>query len=60
MEETFNLSSDRLLDDDDVFRKIIKYKIQSKYFPWQLSCSTRTDGQTEMTKLIVTIRNFAN
>jgi hypothetical protein len=27
---------------------------------WEPSCSMRTDRQTDMTKLIVAVRNFAN
>jgi len=27
---------------------------------WELSCSMRTDGQSDMTKLIVTLRNLAS
>jgi len=26
---------------------------------WEQNCCTRTDGQTDMTKLIVALRNFA-
>jgi hypothetical protein len=40
------------------FRKILKYKISPKFFQWEPSYSTQTDGQTkdrqtEKTKLIV-------
>jgi len=31
-----------------------------KIVQWELSCSMRTDGRTEMTKLFVTFRNFAD
>jgi len=39
------------------FRKILKYKISVQWGP---SCSMRTDGQTDMTKLMDAFRNFAN
>jgi len=32
----------------------------TKSIQWEPSCSMRTDRQTDMTKLIVAIRNFAN
>ena len=38
------------------FRILHKYKISGKSLQWQPSCSMRT----EMTKLIVAFRNFAN
>jgi hypothetical protein len=45
-------------------RKIIKYRILSKFVQWEPSCFMRTDGQTDrqtdMTKLVVTLRSFAN
>ena len=41
-------------------RKIIIYKISWKYVQWKQNCSTRRDGQTYMTKLILAFRNFAN
>jgi hypothetical protein len=46
------------------FRKILKYQISWKSVQWKQSCSMmingRTDGRTDMTKLIVAFRNFAN
>jgi hypothetical protein len=42
-----------------VFRKRLKYQILWKSVQWETSCSMRTDGQTDMTKLIVAFRNFA-
>ena len=42
------------------FRKIFKYQIWWKSVDWEPSCSIRTDGRTDMTKLIVAFRNFAN
>jgi len=41
------------------FRKVIKYKISLISIKWEPSCSMRTDGRTDMTKLIVVFRNFA-
>ena len=40
------------------FRKILKYQIRWKSVPWKPSCSTQTDGRTDMTKLVVDFRNF--
>jgi hypothetical protein len=42
------------------FHKILKYKISWKSFQWEPSCSMWTDRRTDMTKLIVAFRNFAN
>jgi hypothetical protein len=42
------------------FRKVLKYQISWKSVQWKPSCSMLTDGQTDMTKLTVTLRNFAN
>jgi hypothetical protein len=46
------------------FRKELKYKISSKSVQAEPSCSMRTDGRTDgrsdMTKLTVAFRNFAN
>jgi len=33
-------------------------KFHKKFFQCELSCSTRTDGQTDMTKIIVALFNF--
>jgi len=41
------------------FRKILAYQILWKSAPWRASCSVRTDGQSDMAKLVVTFRNFA-
>jgi hypothetical protein len=47
-----------------IFRKIFKYHISLKPVLWKPSCSMRTegrtDGQTDMAKLIITFRNIAN
>ena len=42
------------------FRKKIKYRISRKFLQWEAKCSMRTDGRTDMTKLTVAFRNFAN
>ena len=42
------------------YRKIIKCQISRKSVQWEPSCSMRTDGQTDMTKLTIALRNFAN
>jgi len=39
-------------------RKILKYQISLKFFRWEPSCSMKTDGLTDMTKLIVAFLNF--
>ena len=42
------------------FQKILKYQISRKSVQREPSCSMRTDGQTDMTKVIAAFRNFAN
>jgi hypothetical protein len=42
------------------FRKKLKHQISWKSVQWEPSCSMRTDGRTDMTKLTVAFRNFAN
>ena len=53
--KTWNLSTD--------LRKILKYWISWKSAQWEPSCcmraDRRTDGGTDMTKLIAVFRNFA-
>ena len=41
-------------------RKILKYIISRKSVGWESSCSTQTGRNTDMTKLIDCVRNFAN
>jgi hypothetical protein len=41
-------------------KKKSSYQIASKSVQWESSCSIRTDGQTDTTKLIVAFRNFTN
>jgi hypothetical protein len=41
------------------FPKILEYQIWWKSVQWETSCSIRTDGRTDMTKLIFAFRNFA-
>ena len=43
-----------------IFRKILKYQISWKFVQRDASCSMRTDWRTDMKKLIVAFRNFAN
>jgi len=40
--------------------ELLKYHISRKSVEWGVRCSIRTDGQTDMTKLIDAFRNFAN
>jgi len=40
------------------FRKILRYQFSRISVQWEPSCTTRTDGQTDIAKLIVTLRNF--
>jgi hypothetical protein len=42
------------------FSKNLKYQISWKSVKWEPSCFMRTDRRTDMTKLIVAFRNFAN
>ena len=41
-------------------RKMPKYEVSWKSFDWEPSCSMRTDGQTDMSVLIVALRNFGD
>ena len=41
------------------FRKILKYQISQKSVQWETSCSMRTDGWTDKTKLKVAFCNFS-
>jgi hypothetical protein len=40
-------------------RKILKYQISWKFSQWEPSCSMKTDGLTDITKLIVAFLNFS-
>jgi hypothetical protein len=42
------------------FQKILMYQILWKSVQWEPSCAMRTERRTDITKLIVTSRNFAN
>ena len=42
-----------------VVQNILKYQISWKFVQWEPSCSMRTDGQTDMTKLTVAFHNVA-
>jgi len=42
------------------FRKILKCQISWKSIQWEPSFSMRTNGRTDMTKIIVAFHNFAN
>jgi hypothetical protein len=42
------------------FRKRLTYKIYRKSVQWEPTCSMRTKRPTDMTKVIVAFRNFAN
>jgi len=42
------------------FRNVIRYQIEVKSVQWRSSCIMWTDRRTDMTKLMVAFRNFAN
>jgi len=42
------------------FLKILQYHISFKFFQWETSSAMWTDRRTDMRKLIVALRNFAN
>ena len=42
------------------FLKILKYQNSLISIQWEPRCSMRTDGRTDMRKLIVSFHNFAN
>jgi hypothetical protein len=42
------------------FRRSLKYEVSLKSVKWEPSYVMPTEGQTDMTKLIVAFRNFAN
>jgi hypothetical protein len=44
----------------DFQKKKLKYQISPEAVQWEPSFSIRTNGRTDMTKLIVAFRNFAN
>ena len=39
---------------------MLKFKIVLKSFQWEPNCAMRTDGRTDVSKLMVDIRNLAN
>jgi len=41
-----------------VFREVFNYQISWQSVQWEPSCSLRTNGLTDLTKLIVAFRNF--
>jgi hypothetical protein len=43
-----------------IFEKILKYHISWKSLEWQPSCSMRTEGPTDMTKVTAALRKYAN
>ena len=47
-----------------IFEKVLKDQIKLKSVLWELNCSMwmdgRTEGQTDMVKLIIAFRNYAN
>ena len=51
--------NESLISSIDI-RKVLLYYISWKSVQWKPSCSVWTDGRTDMTKIIVTIRNSAN
>ena len=42
------------------FRQIFKYQIACKSVQWETSCSMNTDGQTDITKVVIAFPNFPN
>ena len=43
-----------------IFEKRLGYQVYSKSVQWEPSCCMRTDGRTNVTKLIVAFRILAN
>ena len=43
-----------------IFEKILKYQIPLKSVQWEPTCSIRTDGRIDMTKLTVAFWKYAN
>jgi len=43
-----------------IFEKFSIIEFHEKSFHWYPSCSMRTDGQADMTKLIIVFRNSEN
>jgi hypothetical protein len=43
-----------------IIKKYSNIKFHENPVQWKPSCFMRTEGQTDMTKLIVAFRNFAN
>jgi hypothetical protein len=42
------------------FSKNAQKSISRQSIQWKKSCSTRTDRQTDVTKLMIALRNYAN
>jgi hypothetical protein len=61
-EQSFFYDLNGALISSTEFRQILKYRISRKSVLWELSCSTRTvgetDGKTDTTNLIVAFSQF--
>jgi hypothetical protein len=50
----------RKLNFPDRFSEKLRYRISSRSYKMEPSCSMRTEGLTDMTKLLVPFRKFVN